>query len=144
MNRIAERFFWGLMLVILALGVVAAVLSWGVLKPDATSWVPWTLGIGVWSGAFGLCALLLGLISNATDLLRALAAMWRPLALVLAAAYLLFSNDQGRELGVGLMAENNWWRLFFLFLALIYWAANSATRFARGREASRDPRSLWR
>jgi hypothetical protein len=72
-----------------------------------------------------LCAILLGLISNATDLLRALAAMWRPLALVLAAAYLLFSNDQGRELGVGLMAENNWCRLFFLFLALIYWAANN-------------------
>jgi hypothetical protein len=125
MHRIAERFFWGLMLVMLALGVVAAVLSWGVLKPDAPSWIAWTLRIGVWAGAFGLCALLLGLISNAADLLRALAAMWRPLALVLAAAYLLFSNDQGRELGVGLMAENNGWRLFFLFLALIYWAANN-------------------
>ncbi|PDS43161.1 hypothetical protein CO662_36685 [Rhizobium anhuiense] len=109
----------------LALGVVAAVLSWGVLKPDAWSWTAWTLGIGVWAGAFGLLALLLRLISNATDLLRVLAAMWRPLVLVLAAAYLLFSNDQGRELGVSLMAENSGWRLFFLFLALIYWAANN-------------------
>ncbi|MGO7283340.1 hypothetical protein ACCT25_13280, partial [Rhizobium ruizarguesonis] len=53
------------------------------------------------------------------------AAMWRPILLVLAAAYLLFSNDQGRELGVGLMAEKNEWRLLFLFLALIYWAANN-------------------
>jgi hypothetical protein len=125
MHRIAERFFWGLMFVMLALGVVAAVLSWGVLNPDPTSWIARALEIVVWAGAFGLCALVLGLISNATDLLRALAAMWRPLILVLAAAYLLFSNDQGRELGVGLMAENNGWRLFFLFLALIYWAANN-------------------
>jgi hypothetical protein len=51
--------------------------------------------------------------------------MWRPLFLVLAAAYLLFSNDQGRELGVSLMAEDSGWRLFFLFLALVYWAANN-------------------
>jgi hypothetical protein len=109
----------------LALGLVAAVLSWRVSKPDGSSWTAWTLGIGVWAGAFGLSALLLRLISGATDLMWALAAMWRPLVLVLAAAYLLFSNDQGRELGVGLMAENNGWRLFFLFLALIYWATNN-------------------
>ena len=64
-------------------------------------------------------------MSNAPDFLQALAAMWRPLVLVLAAAYLLFSNDQGRELGVSLMAENSGWRLFFLFLALIYWATNN-------------------
>jgi hypothetical protein len=125
MRRVAERFFWGLMWFMLALGIVAAVVYWGVLKPETPSWTAWALGIGVWAGAFGFCALGLRLISNATDLLRALAAMWLPLVLVLAAAYLLFSNDQGRELGVGLMAENSGWRLFFLFLALIYWATNN-------------------
>src|SRR5262249_42950705 len=75
--------------------------------------------------AAAFCALLLKLLSNAPDLLRALAAMWRPIVLVLAAAYLLFSNPQGRELGVSLMAENSRWRFFFLFLALIYWATNN-------------------
>ncbi|WP_271893335.1 hypothetical protein [Candidatus Phyllobacterium onerii] len=125
MRRPAASFFWGLMWIMLALGLVAAVLFWRVLKPDGSSWTAWALEIGVWAGAFGLCALLLRLISGATDLLWTLAAMWRPLVLVLAAAYLLFSNDQGRELGVGLLAENNGWRLFFLFLALIYWATNN-------------------
>jgi cytochrome b len=47
MHRIAERVFWGFMLGMLVLGVVAAVLSWGVLKPDARSWTAWTPGIGV-------------------------------------------------------------------------------------------------
>jgi hypothetical protein len=112
------------MVLFVLVGVLAAALSWGA-KPSATGWTGWALGIGIWVGAFGLLALLLRLISNATDLFVALAAMWRPLVLILAAAYLLFSNDQGRELGVGLLAENNGWRLFFLFLALIYWAANN-------------------
>jgi hypothetical protein len=91
------------------------------LKPDAASWSGRILGISIWAGAFALCALL----SKAPDLRRALVAMWRPLVLILAAAYLLFANDQGRELGVSLMAENSWLRLSLLFLALIYWAANN-------------------
>ncbi len=123
-HRVPGRCFWRLTRVTLAIGVVAVVLSW-VLKPEAPSWTAWALGIGVWVGALSLCALVLRLVSNATDLLRAVAAMWRPVVLVLAAAYLLFSNDQGRELGVGLMAEKNGWRLSFLFLALIYWATNN-------------------
>ena len=90
-------------------------------ESNAASWS----GVGVWALALVWCALLLWLISYASDLLRALAAMWRPLVLVLAAAYLLFANDQGRELGVSLMAENRWLRLFLLFLALIYWAFNN-------------------
>src|SRR6185369_17945397 len=109
MHRIAKGFFWVSMWVMLALGVVSALLSEGVFKTDVPSWT----GIGIWAGTFGLCALLLGLLSNATDFLRAVVAMWRSLALVVVGAYLLFSNDQGRELGVGLMAENNGWRLFF-------------------------------
>src|SRR5260370_37541841 len=68
MHRIAERFFWGLMWFMLALGVVAGVLCWGVLTPDAPRWLPWPLGIGVWARALGLRALVLRLISSATDL----------------------------------------------------------------------------
>ena len=129
----------------LAIGVVAAALYWGILKPDAPSWIARTLGIGVWAGAFGLCALLLSLVSKATDLLRALAAMWRPLVLVLAAAYLLFTNDQGRELGVGLMAKNNWLRLCFLFLGAGLlggkYLAFGAAWLAQRRGARRDSHS---
>jgi hypothetical protein len=125
MHETTRRFFWRLMSAMLSVGVVAAVLSWGILKPESPSWMVWMLGIGIWVGAFSLCALLLRFTFGATDLLRALAAMWRPVLLVVAAAYLLFSNDQGRELGVGLLAEHNGWRFFFLFLALIYWATNN-------------------
>jgi hypothetical protein len=125
LRRNAGLLFWRLMWSLLILGLVARVLYWLLSKPDVASWSGWILGIGIWAGALALCALLLRFISYAPVLLRALAAMWRPLVLVLAAAYLLFSNDQGRELGVSLMAENSGWRLFFLFLALIYWAANN-------------------
>lgn len=124
LRRITGLLFWSVMWLLLILGL-AAEGYWLLLKPDASSWIGWILGIGIWAGVFALCALLLRGISYLPDLLRALAAMWRPLVLVFAAAYLLFSNDQGRELGVSLMAENSRWRLFFLFLALIYWAANN-------------------
>ncbi len=123
-QRIGARFFWRAMWIMLIIGLVSVVYS-RVLSPDNTSWTAWLLGIGVWAGAFGLCALVLRRVSRATDFLWALAFMWRPVVLVIAAGYLLFSNDQGRELGIGLMAEDNGWRLFFLFLALIYWATNN-------------------
>jgi hypothetical protein len=123
--RNAGRLFWRAMWVLLILGVAAWLLCWLFPKPDAASWSGWILGIFIWAGALALCALLLRLISCVPDLLWALAAMWRPLVLVLAAAYLLFANDQGRELGVGLMAEDNWLRFLFLFLALIYWGFNN-------------------
>ena len=123
-QRIGPRFFWRAMWIMLIIGLVSVAFS-RVLSPDNTSWTAWLLGIGVWAGAFGLCALALRRVSHATDFLWALAFMWRPVVLVIAAGYLLFSNDQGRELGIGLMAEDNGWRLFFLFLALIYWATNN-------------------
>lgn len=125
LRRNAGFLFWRVMWSLLILGLAAGVLYWLLLEPDAASWTGRILGIGIWAGAFALCALLLKLVSYAPDLLWTLAAMWRPLVLVLAAAYLLFSNDQGRELGLSLMAENSGWRLFFLFLALIYWATNN-------------------
>ena len=116
--------FWSVMWFLLILGLLAGGIK-ALWRPDAATGIGLLLGIGLWSGALALCALLLRLLSNAPYFLQALGAMWRPLVLVLAAAYLLFSNDQGRELGVSLMAENSTSRLFFLFLALIYWAANN-------------------
>ncbi|MGO7347796.1 hypothetical protein ACCS92_10710 [Rhizobium ruizarguesonis] len=125
-RRDAGRFFWGLMWLILAVGIVAEVLPlvlrW---KPPFGWWTTWTLGFGIWAGALGLCALALRLVSHGTDLFRALAAMWRTILLVIVAGYLLFANDQGRELGVGLIDEESLRRFFFLFLALIYWATNN-------------------
>jgi len=123
--RKPEFRFWLVMGSLFIVGAAAWVINALVLKPDAASWIGWILGVSIWAGALALCALLLRSISYAPDLLRALAVMWRPLALVMASAYLLFANDQGRELGASLMAENSRWRLFFLFLALIYWAANN-------------------
>jgi hypothetical protein len=131
----AGRFFWSLMWFLLALGLVSLGLStllhhydpetWSGWLPIATTWAGWFLGIGVWAGHVALCALLLQLVSKVPDLLQVLAAMWRPIALTLGAAYLLFSNDQGRELGVGLVAGKDNWPFFLLFVALIYWAANN-------------------
>src|SRR4029450_10071245 len=123
--RNAGFLFWRVMWSLLILGLAAGVFYWLLLELDAASWTRAILGISICGGPLALCALLLKLVSYAPDLLWTLAAMWRPLVLVLAAAYLLFSNDQGRELGVSLMAENSGWRLFFIFLALIYWAANN-------------------
>ncbi len=135
LQRLGRAIFWGLMWILLALGLVSLGLSallhyhdpktWIGWLPIATTWAGWFLGIGVWVGLVALCALVLQLVSLAPDLLKVLAAMWRPIVLILAAAYLLFSNDQGRELGNGLIAENRNWPFFLLFVALIYWAANN-------------------
>ena len=146
MRRNAGVMFWCLMWFLLILGVAAEVFYWLLkhwyLKPDTESWSWRIFGIIDWAAAFALCALLLRVISYAPNLLRALAAMWRPLVLVLAAAYLLFANDQGRELGVSLMADNNGWRLFFLFLALIYWAANNWHTARLGLRAAMQHRGM--
>ena len=123
--RNARSLIWRAAWLLLVLGVAAGALRLRFPAPGADSWEARWLGIGLWAGVWAACALALRAVSRAPDLLRALAAMWRPLALVVAAAYLLFSNDQGRELGVSLLAENNNLRLFFLFVALIYWAANN-------------------
>jgi hypothetical protein len=125
LRRNAESLFWFVMWCLLILGLASWIIEAAFSKTDAADWIGGPLGIGVWAGALALCALLLRFVSNVPDLLRAVSAMWRPLLLVLAAAYLLFSNDQGRELGLSLMGENRGWRIFFLFLALIYWAANN-------------------
>ncbi len=78
-----------------------------------------------WGVVTAICALLLKTISMADDLLKALGAMWRAIVVVLVSGWVLFFNDQGRELGVSLMAENSGWRIFSLFVALIYLATNN-------------------
>jgi heme exporter protein D len=103
-------------------GLACSVLS-SFLPPDSAALV---VGIFIWAGVAAVCALALEALSKANDFWRALAAMWRPLALVLAGAFLLFFNDQGRELGVSLMIDDHGWHGFvFLFFALIYWALNN-------------------
>src|SRR5271156_1007628 len=139
----AKTLFWRVMRVLLIVGVISLTLTRVLLwRPDNSVgqalvgslqhlvgvWrdpVLWLLGIGVWAGVVAFCALLLKSISRADDLLKAAAAMWRPLLLLGIAGYLLFFNDQGRELGVSLLGEKYGWQIFFLTLALIYWAANT-------------------
>ena len=120
-----QAVLWPIARVLLIVGLVC----WGLrafLSPAETSWTAFILGIFIWAGAAALCALVLKALSRANDFWRALAAMWRPLALVLAGAFLLFFNDQGRELGVSLMIDHDGkLRFVFLFLALIYWGLNN-------------------
>ena len=124
-----QAVLWPIARVLLIVGLVC----WGLrafLSPAETSWTAFILGIFIWAGAAALCALVLKALSRANDFWRALAAMWRPLALVLAGAFLLFFNDQGRELGVSLMIDDDGKLRFFvflfsLFLALIYWGLNN-------------------
>jgi succinate dehydrogenase hydrophobic anchor subunit len=61
--------------------------------------------------------------SQRWEISRILTAMWLPLGVSAVAAYLLFLNDQGRELGVGLMDSNA--KGLYLGLILIYWAFNN-------------------
>jgi heme exporter protein D len=116
---------WVIARVLLIVGLVC----WGLrvlLSPGETSWTAFVLGIFIWAGAAAICALALKALSRANDFWQALAAMWRPLALVLAGAFLLFLNDQGRELGVSLMIDGDGkLRFVFLFSALIYWGLNN-------------------
>jgi hypothetical protein len=103
-------------------GLVCLVLS-PFLPPASAALV---VGIFIWAGVAAVCALATEALSKANDFWQALAAMWRPLALVLTGAFLLFFNDQGRELGVSLMIDDHGWPSFvFLFFALIYWGLNN-------------------
>ncbi|ARN80980.1 hypothetical protein MCBRY_002152 [Methylocystis bryophila] len=115
------KVFWGSLLAIFLL-CGSALISFKIWPPTAAGIYA---AFVTWLCAVAFLALLLRGVSKAHDLLRALGAMWRPVVLVLAAAWLLFVNDQGRDLGVSLMGENQPWRIGFLFLALVYWATNN-------------------
>jgi hypothetical protein len=62
-------------------------------------------------------------VSQHGQLGRILTAMWLPIGVTAVAGYLLFVNDQGRELGVGLMDPNA--KAPFLAPVLVYWALNN-------------------
>ena len=120
-----QAVLWRIARVLLIVGVVC----WGLrafLPPPETSWQALVLGIFFWMGAAAVCALALKALSRANNFWQALAAMRRPLALVLVGAFLLFFNNQGRELGVSLMIDDDGKLGFvFLFFALIYWGFNN-------------------
>jgi hypothetical protein len=121
----SQPVLWPIARALLIVGLVC----WGLrafLSPAETSWPAFVLGIFIWAGAAALCSLALKALSRANNFWQALAAMWRPLALVLVGAFLLFFNDQGRELGVSLMIDDDGkLRFVFLFFALIYWGLNN-------------------
>jgi hypothetical protein len=107
----------------LLLRLGAAAIVWG-----ACAWLEWTVPAGLGFLALEVYASLL-LLRVLADLLefgqsgRFLTAMWLPAGIIAVAVYLLFFNDQGRELGIGLMDRDQ--KGFYLGLALIYWALNN-------------------
>jgi hypothetical protein len=127
-NDINTRFGRAMraLLIVAILGCAAWAMKAWLPEAVANGPIGALLGTVVWVGALAFCALLFMIISLAQDLLQTLAAMRRPLVLVLLAAFLLFFNDQGRELGVSLMiGDGGWQRFVFLFLALVYWGLNN-------------------
>jgi heme exporter protein D len=114
------------LLLILAATVIGGFVCVALSPFLSPAWAALVVGVFIWAGVAVVCMLVLTALSKANDFWQALAAMWRPLALVLAGAFLLFFNDQGRELGVSLMIDDHGWLGFvFLFFALIYWALNN-------------------
>lgn len=103
-------------------------LGAGLVVWRACSWLQWTNLAGLGFLTIEIYASLL-LIRILADLLqfrqfgRFLTAVWPPVTVIGAAGYLLFFNDQGRELGVGLMDLNH--KGLYLGLALVYWALNN-------------------
>jgi hypothetical protein len=136
----APAVIWPLAWGLLIIGLVC----WGLrahTAPTETSLAAHILGFFIWFGAAALCALTLKGLSWTHHFWMALVAMRCPLALVFIGAFLLFLNDQGRELGVSLMiGDAGWFHLVFLFamlfLALLYWSLNSWLSARLGVRAS--------
>jgi hypothetical protein len=107
----------------LLLRIALAAIVWGALKS-----LGWTVPAGLGFLALEVYASLLALRMLA-DLLAyrqlglLLKSMWLPTGVVAVAVYLLFFNDQGRELGIGLMDLNE--KSLYLAVALVYWASNN-------------------
>src|SRR5262245_34199559 len=107
----------------LALRLLAAAAVWGVF-----TWLAWPFLANLGFFAFEIYASLIAIriltdVCQHGQLGRILAAMWLPIGVTAVAAYLLFVNDQGRELGIGLM--DSYANGPFLFLVLIYWGLNN-------------------
>jgi hypothetical protein len=118
---------WVIPIILLLAGLIAWIAKNNLSEPDQRSPKELALVFVAWLGAVALCALLLLLASVAQEFLQALGAMALPLGVVLVSAYVLFFNDQGRELGVSLMIGDpvGLWRFVILFFALIYWGVNN-------------------
>jgi len=65
------------------------------------------------------------MVSRWRSFFVAIGAMWLPLLVIIVSAFLLFVNDQGQELGVGLMDPDDYHKAPILAFTLIYWALNS-------------------
>jgi heme exporter protein D len=138
----AQAIIWPFASCLLVIGLVCLGLK-AHTAPTETSWPALILGFFIWVGGAALCALVLKGLSLAHDFWLALGAMWRPLALAVLGAFLLFFNDQGRELGVSLMIDGaGWFHLVFLFamlfLALLYWSFNNWNSARLGVGAALD------
>jgi hypothetical protein len=94
-------------------------------------WLGWSYALSIALVAVTGYASLLSLrfvvgITEFEGFRQAVAAMWLPIAVMALAAYLLFFNDQGRELGLGLIdTEVTWVQAVALCLVLIYWGLSA-------------------
>jgi hypothetical protein len=118
----------GRMLAGLAVWAVAKRLEWTALA---------NIGFVIFEIYISLIAIrfIAGILRRQVD--RLVLATWLPIAVAAFAVYLLFINDQGRELGIGLMDAN--WKGLLLALVLIYWALNNwlSARIGLNREFPR-------
>jgi hypothetical protein len=114
---------------LLRLGLAAAV--W--LACWLLGW-PFPAKLGLFASEIYASLILLRILADVfqfAQLGRILIAMWLPIGVIAVAAYLLFENDQGRELGLGLMDLTARGPLLavakgaLLALVLIYWALNN-------------------
>src|ERR1700722_15948285 len=99
---------------------------WSWLKPSDVVWGEYALQLLLWAVvALAVGAGLLALLWKAHDFLNALGDMWRPIGVLLLAGAVLLLDDQGRDLGVSLLSQNRLGPILVLFIALLYWAANT-------------------
>jgi hypothetical protein len=107
----------------LAFRLFVAAAVWGVFT--SLAW-PFLANLGFFAFEIYASLILIRVLADVSQrgqLGRILAAMWLPIGVAAVAAYILFMNDQGRELGIGLMDSVA--KAPFLFLVLIYWGLNN-------------------
>jgi hypothetical protein len=107
----------------LAFRLFVAAAVWGVFT--SLAW-PFLANLGFFAFEIYASLILIRVLADVSQrgqVGRILAAMWLPIGVTAVATYLLFVNDQGRELGIGLM--DSYAKAPFLFLVLIYWGLNN-------------------
>ena len=112
----------GLIKLAIATGLLA-LIAFLLKESDA---MPWIANIAASLALTAVCLLIFRLATERyiREFLTVILAMWLPLGVTVAAGVLLFYEEQGRDLGVGLLGEGHT-KLFMLFLILIYWAVNN-------------------